>query len=50
MEIQGKVYGCAIKANETLALHAKKIGHILYPGRNLLWKDYCCRYRNIQKI
>ena len=32
----GKVCGCAIKANETLALHAKKIGHTLYPG-----KTYC---------
>ena len=32
----GKVYGCAIKANETLALHAKKIGHTRYPG-----KTYC---------
>ena len=32
----GKVFGCAIKANETLAFHAKKIGHTLYPG-----KTYC---------
>jgi len=32
----GKVYGCAIKANKTLALHAKKIGHTRYPG-----KTYC---------
>ena len=32
----GKVYGCAIKANETLALHAKKIGYTRYPG-----KTYC---------
>ena len=32
----GKVCGCAIKANETLALHAKKIGHTLNPG-----KTYC---------
>ena len=32
----GKVCGCAIKAKETLALHAKKIGHTLYPG-----KTYC---------
>ena len=32
----GKVFGCAIKANETLALHAKKIGHTLCPG-----KTYC---------
>ena len=32
----GKVCGCAIKANETLALHAKKIGHTIYPG-----KSYC---------
>jgi len=32
----GKVLGCAIKANITLALHAKKIGHTLYPGI-----DYC---------
>ena len=30
----GKVYGCAIRANVTLALHLKKIGHTLYPGRN----------------
>ena len=29
----GKVCGCAIKANETLALHAKKIGHTLNPGK-----------------
>ncbi len=32
----GRVCGCAIKANKTLALHAKKIGHTLYPG-----KTYC---------
>ena len=32
----GKVYGCAIRANVTLALHSKKIGHTLYPG-----KTYC---------
>ena len=32
----GKVLGCAIKANITLTLHAKKIGHTLYPGI-----DYC---------
>ena len=32
----GKIYGCAIKASKTLALHAKKIGHTLYPG-----KTYC---------
>jgi NAD(P)H-hydrate epimerase len=30
----GKVYGYAIRANVTLALHSKKIGHTLYPGRN----------------
>ena len=29
----GKICGCAIKAKETLALHAKKIGHTLYPGK-----------------
>ena len=29
----GKVLGCAVKANITLALHAKKIGHILNPGK-----------------
>ena len=34
----GKVYGCAIRANVTLALHSKKIGHILYPGRNYCGK------------
>ena len=32
----GKVFGCAIKASETLALHAKKIGYTRYPG-----KTYC---------
>jgi NAD(P)H-hydrate epimerase len=32
----GKICGCAIKSNATLALHGKKIGHTLYPG-----KDYC---------
>ena len=29
----GKIYGCAIKARETFALHAKKIGHTLNPGK-----------------
>ena len=29
----GKVYGYAIKANITLALHSKKIGHTLNPGK-----------------
>ncbi len=29
----GKVLGCAVKANITLALHAKKIGQTLYPGK-----------------
>jgi len=28
----GVIMGSAIKATETLALHAKKIGHVLYPG------------------
>jgi len=28
----GNIMGSAIKATETLALHAKKIGHVLYPG------------------
>ena len=28
--------GCAVKANVTLALHTKKIGHTLNPG-----KKYC---------
>ncbi len=34
----GKVYGCAIRANVTLALHSKKIGHTLHPGRNYCGK------------
>ncbi len=34
----GKVYGYAIRANVTLALHSKKIGHTLYPGRNYCGK------------
>ncbi len=29
----GKVLGCAVKAHTTLALHAKKIGHTLNPGK-----------------
>ena len=29
----GKVLGCAVKANVTLALHSKKIGHIINPGK-----------------
>jgi len=29
----GKIYGCAIRANITLALHARKIGHTLNPGK-----------------
>ena len=32
----GKIMGCAVKANVTLALHTKKIGHTLNPG-----KKYC---------
>ena len=28
-----KIYGCAIKTSMTLALHAKKIGHTLDPGK-----------------
>ena len=32
----GKIMSCAVKANMTLALHAKKTGHTLYPG-----KQYC---------
>ena len=34
----GKVYGCAVKASKTLALHGKKIGHTLYPGKNYCGK------------
>ena len=34
----GKVYGYAIRANVTLALHSKKIGHTLYPGINYCGK------------
>jgi len=34
----GKVCGYAIKANVTLALHSKKTGHTLYPGRNYCGK------------
>jgi NAD(P)H-hydrate epimerase len=34
----GKVYGYAIRANVTLALHSKKTGHTLYPGRNYCGK------------
>ena len=34
----GKVCGCAIKANETLALHEKKIGHTVYPGNTYCGK------------
>ena len=29
----GKVLGCAVKANVTLAIHSKKIGHIINPGK-----------------
>ena len=29
----GKVLGCAIRAHTTLALHAKKIGHTINPGK-----------------
>ena len=29
----GKIMECAIKANTTLVLHAKKFGHILHPGK-----------------
>jgi NAD(P)H-hydrate epimerase len=29
----GKILGCAVKAHATLALHAKKIGHTLNPGK-----------------
>ena len=29
----GKILGCAVKAHTTLALHAKKIGHTLSPGK-----------------
>ena len=29
----GKILGCAVKAHTTLALHAKKIGHTLNPGK-----------------
>ena len=32
----GKIMGCAVKANMTLVLHAKKTGHTLHPG-----KQYC---------
>ena len=34
----GKIYGCAIKANVTLALHGMKKGHIFYPGKNYCGK------------
>ena len=30
----GKILGCAVKAHTTLALHAKKIGPTLNPGKN----------------
>ena len=29
----GKILGCAVKAHTTLALHVKKIGHTLNPGK-----------------
>jgi len=29
----GKILGCAVKANTTLALHSKKIGHTINPGK-----------------
>ena len=29
----GKILGCAVKAHTTLALHEKKIGHTLNPGK-----------------
>ena len=29
----GKILGCAVKAHTTLALHTKKIGHTLNPGK-----------------
>ena len=29
----GRILGCAVKAHTTLALHAKKIGHTLNPGK-----------------
>ena len=34
----GKVMGEAIKADVTLALHAKKLGHKMYPGSKLSGK------------
>ena len=34
----GKIMGCAIIANNTLVLHAKKFGHILHPGKNFCGK------------
>ena len=38
----GKVSGCAIRAHTTLALHAKKIGHTINPG-----KKYCGKIKVI---
>ena len=29
----GKILGCAVKAHTTLALHTKKVGHTLNPGK-----------------
>ena len=29
----GKILGCAVRANTTLALHSKKIGHTINPGK-----------------
>ena len=34
----GKILGCAVKAHTTLALHAKKIGHTLNPGKKFSGK------------
>ena len=34
----GKIMGCAVKADLTLALHSKKIGHNFFPGNKLSGK------------
>ena len=34
----GRILGCAVKAHTTLALHAKKIGHTLNPGKKFSGK------------
>ena len=34
----GKILGEAVRADVTLALHAKKLGHKMYPGSKLSGK------------